>query len=133
MRTDSLSDPSRVVEETGCGLLLDIAHACMTAHYLGMDTQEYFAKLPVHQIKEMHFAGTHTVEGLLTDHLSILPEDWTRLDWVLKHIQSGEWSQPWLLAFEYGGVGEAFTWRSDPAVIADQVPRLMEKLASYSS
>ncbi len=124
---------TRVVEETGCGLLLDIAHAFITSHYLGMDSQEYFSRLPVHQIKEMHFAGIHNVDGLLTDHLSILPEDWTRLDWVLKHIQSGEWSQPWLLAFEYGGVGEGFTWRSDPVVIADQVPRLMEKLAGFNS
>jgi hypothetical protein len=76
----------------------------------------------------MHFAGIHHLDGQMIDHLSILEEDWHRLDWVLDRIRSGEWSQPWMLALEYGGVGTVFDWRSDPMVIADQVPRLLEKL-----
>jgi sugar phosphate isomerase/epimerase len=119
---------SRVVEETGCGFLLDIAHAFISAHYLGMNQLEYFSRLPVHQLKEMHFTGIHTLDGQLMDHLSISEIDWRRLDWVLTRILSGEWSQPWMLAFEYGGVGAEFEWRSSPQVIADQVPRLLEKL-----
>jgi hypothetical protein len=95
---------------------------------MGMDHKQYFSRLPVCQVKEMHFAGIHNLNGQLSDHLSILKEDWHKLDWVLGHIQSGEWSQPWMLAFEYGGVGVEFEWRSDPRVIADQVPRLLEKL-----
>jgi uncharacterized protein (UPF0276 family) len=110
---------TRIVEETGCGFLLDIPHVFITAHYLGMDHVEYFSRLPVHQLKEMHFAGIHLLNGQLIDHLSILEDDWQRLDWVLARVRSGEWSQPWMLAFEYGGIGSEFEWRSDPEVIAE--------------
>ena len=120
---------SRVVEETGCGFLLDISHAYITAHYMSMDAKTYFAHLPIQHVKEMHFAGIHHQDGQLVDHLSILDADWHKLDWALENIRSGEWSEPWMLAFEYGGVGEEFGWRSDPDVIADQVPRLREKLS----
>jgi hypothetical protein len=35
-----------------------------------------------------------------------------------------------MAAFEYGGIGEKFSWRCDPTVIASQVPRLYEKIKS---
>jgi uncharacterized protein len=115
-----------VIETSGCGLLLDISHARMSAHYLGMDEYEYMQQLPVKHLRELHFAGIHVLHGILRDHLSIQPQDWLALEWVLENIRSGEWSKPWMLAFEYGGVGELFEWRSDPQVIAGQVPRLYE-------
>jgi len=121
---------TRVVKETGCGLLLDISHAIITAKVLGMDPIEYISQLPVQRVKEMHFAGIHRERstGLLTDHLSIQEEDWYWLDKVLSCIRSGAWGSPWLLAFEYGGVGEPFRWRSNPEVIAEQVPQLYEHI-----
>lgn len=115
-----------VLEETGCGLLLDIAHARISAHYLGMTDTEYLEALPVQRLREMHFAGLHTTPDGLQDHLSVLPEDWKLLEWVLGRIRSTAWAAPWMLAFEYGGVGAPFAWRTDPAVIAGQVPRLYE-------
>ncbi len=121
---------SQIVQETGCGLLLDIAHAIIGARYIGMPAAEYFKRLPTHQLKELHFAGMHRVEatGRWKDHLSIQTRDWHWLDWVLQRIRSGEWSNPWMLAFEYGGVGEHFRRRSNPRVIADQVPLLYERV-----
>lgn len=71
---------TRIVEETGCGLLLDISHACIAAHYIGMDKHEYFAHLPTRQLKELHFAGIHQVGDLLQDHQSILDGDCVR--WI---------------------------------------------------
>jgi uncharacterized protein (UPF0276 family) len=35
-----------VIESAGCGFLLDISHARMAAHYLGMDEYEYIASCP---------------------------------------------------------------------------------------
>ncbi len=121
---------TRVVKETGCGLLLDISHAIITAKFLGIDPKDYISQLPVEQVKEMHFAGIHREgsTGRLADHLSIQEDDWHWLDWVLSCIRSGEWNSPWLLAFEYGGVGETFEWRSNPEVIAAQVPDLYEHI-----
>jgi uncharacterized protein (UPF0276 family) len=119
---------SQVVKETGCDFLLDISHAFISAHSIGMEHEKYFSQLPVRNIKEMHFAGIHQLDGVLIDHLSILKKDWHSLDWVLARIRSGEWSQPWLLAFEYGGIGSPFVGRSNPDVIAKQVPELKEHI-----
>ncbi len=123
---------TQVVEQAGCGLLLDISHALVSAFYLGMSPEDYFAGLPVSHIKELHFAGIHPREGVLTDHLSITESDWIWLAWVLEKIQSGAWSRPWLLAFEYGGVGPEFEWRTDPEVIREQVPQLSEYINNRS-
>lgn len=121
---------SQVVEETGCGFLLDISHAIITANHLGVQPDEYINSLPVQHIRELHFAGMHfnQATGRWMDHLSIQEKDWRWLDWVLERIQTGVWGLPWLLAFEYGGVGESFEWRSDPRVIAEQVPLLYEHI-----
>lgn len=115
-----------IFEQTGCGLLLDISHARIAAHYLGIDAHEYMAALPVHALRELHVTGLHWIDDRLQDHLPMLPTDWPHLEWVLERIRRSEWGQPWLLAFEYGGVGDKFDWRSDPLVIETQVPRLYD-------
>jgi len=120
-------EPDRIQEifaDTGCGLLLDISHARIAAHHLGLDAFDYMEQLPIKRIKELHFTGLHDLDGYLQDHLSVLEADWPVLEQVLDRIRSGRWAEPWLLAFEYGGVGEKFAERSDSAVMAAQVPRL---------
>jgi hypothetical protein len=47
---------------------------------------------------------------------------------VLERIKSGQWASPWLLAFEYGGVGEKFARRSNPEVIEEQLPQLDKRI-----
>lgn len=116
---------SQVVQQMDCGLLLDISHARIAAHHMGMDAQEYMRFLPIENLRELHFTGLHVVDdGDLRDHLPVLDSDWPWLEWVLARVRSGEWAHPWLLAFEYGGVGEKFEWRSDSSVIAAQIPKL---------
>lgn len=115
---------SELIENAGCGLLLDLSHARISAHYLGMDEWEYISRLPLRRLREMHFAGIHRMDGLLVDHLSALPADWQALEQALGQIRSGKWGMPWMLAFEYGGVGGPFSWRSESAVIAEQMPVL---------
>ena len=120
-------EPDRIQEifaDTGCGLLLDISHARISAHYLGLESFDYMEQLPLHQIKELHFTGLHDLDGYLQDHLPVLDEEWPVLEQILERIRSGRWAEPWLLSFEYGGVGDKFADRSDSAVMAAQVPRL---------
>ncbi len=117
---------SDIVQETGCGFLLDISHARIAAHYLGMDERDYMNGLPCHRLQELHFTGLHQVDGRLVDHLPVLEADWLILEWVIERIRWGEWAHPWLMTLEYGGVGEKYAHRSDPEVIAEQVPRLQE-------
>lgn len=119
---------SRVVDETGCGLLLDTAHARITAHHLGMDEREYVSRLPVGNLRELHVSGVGRVGDGLKDHMPLGPDDWGMTGWVIDRIQDGRWKRPWTVAFEYGGIGSMFEWRSDAAVLAEQVPRLRELL-----
>ena len=122
----------QVLDETGCGFLLDIPHARIAAHYLGVDEKDYFSSLPVDRLKEMHVTGLRTLEdGYLHDHLPMLESDWPSLDWVLERMRAGEWTAPWMLSFEYGGVGKEFEWRSDPQVIAAQVSQLAQRLNGF--
>ncbi len=123
---------TQLIAETGCGLLLDISHAVVASHFIGMDPYEYLAGLPTDKIKEMHFAGIHRGKGGWMDHQSIRKKDWVILDWVLARIRAGAWSPPWLLAFEYGGVGPTFEWRTKPKVIAEQVPLLYDRIKQLS-
>jgi uncharacterized protein (UPF0276 family) len=119
-------DIRQVVAETGAGFLLDISHARIAAHYLGVDAADYICKLPVAQLRELHVTGIREHNGRLADHMDLGDEDWRWVEWAMRHIRSGAWSTPWTVAFEYGGVGKPFAWRSDARVLAEQVPRLFE-------
>ena len=114
----------QIVCETGCGLLLDISHARISAHAIGMDEHSYMGLLPIETLRELQFTGIHNLDGRLTDHLPVLDSDWPVLEWVLERISCGHWPPAWMLAFEYGGVGEKFAHRSHASVIAEQVPRM---------
>lgn len=115
---------TRVVEETGCGLLLDLSHARIAARGLGLDERAYIRALPVDRLRELHVTGLATVEGWLRDHMPMSEEDWSAFGWAMEQIRNGYWSTPRLVAYEYGGIGPRFEWRTDREAIADQVPYL---------
>lgn len=121
----------RVVNETGCGLLLDLAHARMAAAWLGMDDREYIERLPVRYLRELHVTGTQydPVQARLVDHFPMTAADWTLTEWALGEISADEWARPQIVALEYGGVGPGFGWRSQSGVLALEVPRLRELVA----
>jgi len=122
---------SKVITDTGCQFLLDLAHARITADTLGMDAKEYIRALPVDRLTEMHITGIRPFGGVLTDHFGMEEGAWEILDWALKEIHSGQWKKPRIVAFEYGGVGDIFVWRTDRDVIREQVPRLYEMVHQY--
>lgn len=116
----------RVLEQTGCGLLLDVSHARIAARCLAIDPYEYLASLPVDRLREMHITGTSMIRGRFHDHMPFTDDDWQAAEWVFERIASGEWAKPWVATLEYGGVGGVFAERSDADVMAQQVPRLYE-------
>ena len=117
---------SKVITDTDCQFLLDLAHARITADTLGMDAKDYIRALPVDRLTEMHITGIRPFGGVLTDHFGMEDGAWEILDWSLKEIHSGQWKKPRIVAFEYGGVGDIFVWRTDKNIIKEQVPRLYE-------
>lgn len=119
-----------VVEETGCGLLLDSAHARMTCLALGGNPQEYIARLPVERLREWHITGIQPVgpDGRLRDSMPMGDDDWSLVAWCMAQVESGRWPQPWIASLEYGGVGPKFEWRSETDELEAQVPRLRQLL-----
>lgn len=134
----------RVVEATGCGFLLDLSHARLAARFLHMDVGEYLAALPCRRIRELHVTGLQHVDaywtdrllaagidartvqhyaGRLIDHLPMTDDDWGWLDRALEQVRAGAWSQPWVLTFEYGGVGPLWEAVTDAAVLREQGAR----------
>jgi len=118
----------RILEETGCGLLLDISHARITARHQGLDETAYLASLPVKSTRELHIHGLHTVPERWQDHLPMLAGDWPWVDLAVENVKNGNWGPAWLLAFEYGGVGGWFNDHTDPATIAEQMPELWRRI-----
>lgn len=117
---------SSVVEETGCGLLLDLSHARIAACELGMNDEAYLDAMPVHRLKELHVTGLARVDGWLRDHMPMRESDWSAFEWAMERIRNNQWTEPRIVAFEYGGVGPTFAWRTDRGVLAEQVPNLYD-------
>ncbi|MBO8157135.1 MAG: DUF692 family protein [Bacillaceae bacterium] len=119
---------TEIVEETGCGLLLDLAHAQLTTKYLDMDVYDYVSMMPVDHLRELHITGIQHDGNRYRDSMPMTHDDWNLAEWAITNIKRGDWPEPWAVAFEYGGVGSKFEWRSDPKVLAEQVPRLRDLL-----
>ena len=115
---------SSVVEETGCGLLLDLSHARIAAREIGIEEEAYLNAMPVHRLKELHVTGLARVDGWLRDHMPMHKSDWSAFEWAMERIRNSQWAEPRIVAFEYGGVGPTFAWRTDRHVLAEQVPYL---------
>lgn len=135
----------RVIDEAGCGLLLDLSHARLAAGGLGRDVREYIGALPVERIREIHVTGIQRLEGKwldrmrrngadsdlidhyaggLLDHLPMTDADWDFFAWAMAQIHSGAWGRPWVVTFECGGVGPVFDALTDTDALAREIPRL---------
>lgn len=112
------------ITNTRTSLLLDLAHIRITALNLGLDEKDYIQKLPLDKLVELHITGIKPYQGYLTDHFELQPGDWDLFEWAMHQIHAGFWQAPEFVAFEYGGVGNTFAWRSDCAVLENHIPRL---------
>lgn len=133
----------RVLDETGTGFLLDLSHARRSALYLDVKAKDYISTMPVHRLREMHVSGVHYIngavlahlrdaglpeplveawEGWWMDHLSMTGEDWDLFKWAMVNIHGGQWAEPWVVSYEYGGIGQPFEAMTDRDVIAGQIP-----------
>ena len=136
---------NRVLEETGCGFLFDISHARLAAPHLGLEARAYIAMLPLARLRELHVTGIQRFEGRwiellsavedriwkperligkLMDHLPMTESDWRDYHWAMECIRAGEWGRPWVVAYEYGGVGGFWNVLCDREVYLRDLPAL---------
>jgi uncharacterized protein len=115
---------SAIIRESGCGLLLDLAHAQLTAKILGIDVYDYLKGFPIDRLRELHTTGIQHDGKSYRDSMPMTEDDWALITWAIQRIKGGDWPDPWAVAFEYGGIGPKFEWRSDASVLEKQVPIL---------
>jgi uncharacterized protein (UPF0276 family) len=100
----------RVLDQTGCDLLLDMAHARIAAAALECDAQDYLQQLSLGRVVEIHVSGPRYESGAWWDcHEALQDEDFALLEWLLQR------TQPQVVTLEY--------WKH-PARVRDQVLRL---------
>lgn len=58
---------TRILEETDCGLLLDITNLYINSKNFGFDWREFLDELPTERIVQLHFVGTHEHNNRLID------------------------------------------------------------------
>ncbi len=124
-----------VIEETGCGFLLDLAHARMAALYLEMDAKVYIEQLPVKYLRELHVCGVQYDETIHAwrDHFAMTDDDWRLVEWAFRRIDAGVWRAPAIVALEYGGVTPRLEWRSESNVLLREIPRLQALIKSVTT
>lgn len=106
---------AEVLTATDVGLLLDLAHAQVSASRLDCGIQDYLAELPLERVKQLHVSGPRPVGKTLTDaHEPLRAEDYELLAELLSQ------TTPWAVTLEYG---------KDEQALRDQLGKLRRLLA----
>ena len=122
---ECVSDPiviTKICYEADVYLLLDIAHAKVTAYHRGESIENYLCQLPLERVKEVHVVGTMMTEehGIRDRHIEMQDEDYKILRWILKRINVD------YITLEYGGPGGHFEWRSDKQALYRQLKKIKD-------
>ncbi len=130
------SDPvffHELINKHQCGFLLDISHAIRTANKLNFQPKKFIESYPLPFIKEIHMTGFKMIDGEKIDHYPMQDEDWQIFEWVLNLIKTNNNNPPEIIAFEYGGYGPLFNYRSDREMIQNQVPKFKKLIKEIYS
>lgn len=75
---------SQVVEESGCGILLDVTNVAINSHNHGFDAYQYLQSLPLNRVFHIHIAGGHQDGDWAVDSHSqpVSEQTWELLAWV---------------------------------------------------
>ena len=114
-------DDFGVVAAVGCDMLLDLAHARVSADILGYDVYDYLLRLPLDRVRELHLSGPRPLgrlgpkrqkiildnartvadrmlfaaHNLVDAHEPLDEADYALLEWTLAR------TQPWAISLEY--------------------------------
>jgi len=78
----------RLVDATGCGLLLDVANVNVNAQNHRFDPVEFLDSMPLHAVVQIHMAGGYWSDGIYFDgHSEPVDEaTWQLLDVLLERV-----------------------------------------------
>lgn len=58
---------TKILEETDCGLLLDVTNLYINSRNFGFDWRKFLDKIPLERVVQLHFVGSHKHGNLLID------------------------------------------------------------------
>jgi uncharacterized protein (UPF0276 family) len=97
-----------LLHATEAWMLLDLAHAQVSASRLGITAEAYLDALPLERVRALHLSGPRARDGALWDAHEVLRDrDLHLLERVLSRID------PWALTLEYGRDAEALVRQLD--------------------
>lgn len=103
-----------LVLEVDCGFLLDLAHAQVSADWLGYSIDEYLENLPLERVREIHLSSPRRGGERLDDvHAELRERDYALFATVL------QWTSVEAVVIEY---------RRDGAALAEQIGRIRNLL-----
>lgn len=110
-------------------MLLDTAHASVSAYHLKMDIHDYISALPLDRVKEVHFIGTQMTEdqGLKDMHTPLTSRDYDLLDWLKYKCD------PEVITLEYGWPGSEYKWRTDSNAIKTQLHEIRKRFVTVNN
>lgn len=112
-----------ICEKYDLRLLLDTAHANVSAWHLQMDIYDYMSKLPLDRVKEVHFIGTVMTEdqGLKDMHTPLEDRDYELMDWLMHRMT------PDIITLEYGWPGSEYQWRTQEERLLCQLTEIRRR------
>jgi len=86
----------RILEQTNTFLLLDLAHAQVTASAMGIPVEAYLAQLPLEKVRQIHLNRPGWHENRMVDaHLALEEEDYALFASIFER------THPWAVTLEY--------------------------------
>lgn len=78
---------SQLIETIDCGVLLDVAHARISAHNMGwQDPRDYLSALPLNRVRELHVTRPGWEGSQMVDlHQPLQDDDFELIGWILDH------------------------------------------------
>jgi uncharacterized protein (UPF0276 family) len=85
---DEIDFLSELARRTGCGLLLDVNNAFVSARNLGTSAAAYVDAFPGERVREIHLAGHAADQALLIDthDAPVAPEVWRLYERLIARI-----------------------------------------------
>ncbi len=79
----------RLVEATGCGVLLDVTNVYTNAVNHGFDPVRFLAEMPLDSVVQVHLAGGYWHDGVLIDGHShpVPPQVWDLFAWLCERVE----------------------------------------------
>ncbi len=122
------------LRRTGADLLLDLAHARVSAGHTGQDFPDCLDAFPLERVVEVHLSRPRLeADGMRDRHLPLEDEDYELFQRLLPRLPNLQ-----TVALEYGGLKDlardgVTVGRNDPDALRDQILRLRAVLEAYDA